>query len=69
MFFLFSRNSVDTLGGSYRRRKAAVLRSVCRAGVSGYFVSIYSTFMPLEALEVHFDCAGSQNLPARGGCF
>ena len=24
--------------------------------------------MPLEILEVHFDCAGSQNLRARGGC-
>ena len=24
--------------------------------------------MPLEILEVHFDCAGSQNLGGRGGC-
>ena len=24
--------------------------------------------MPLEILEVHFDCAGSQNLVGRGGC-
>ena len=24
--------------------------------------------MPLEILEVHFDCAGSQNLGVRGGC-
>ena len=24
--------------------------------------------MPLEILEVHFDCAGSQNLLGRGGC-
>ena len=25
--------------------------------------------MPLETDEVHFDCAGSQNLGAGGGCF
>ena len=25
--------------------------------------------MLLEILEVHFDCAGSQNLFGRGGCF
>ena len=25
--------------------------------------------MPLEILEMHFDCAGSQNLGVRGGCF
>ena len=25
--------------------------------------------MALEILEVHFDCAGSQNLVGRGGCF
>ena len=24
--------------------------------------------MPLEILEVHLDCAGSQNLVVRGGC-
>ena len=24
--------------------------------------------MPLEIFEVHFDCAGSQNLLGRGGC-
>ena len=28
---------------------------------------MYSTFTPLEILEVHFDCAGSQNLGGRGG--
>ena len=26
---------------------------------------MYSTFMSLEVLEVHFDCAGSQNLGAK----
>ena len=25
--------------------------------------------MPLEILEVHSDCAGSQNLGVHGGCF
>ena len=25
--------------------------------------------MPLEILEVHFDCAGSRNLGGGGGCF
>ena len=25
--------------------------------------------MPLDIVHVHFDCAGSQNLGARGGCF
>ena len=25
--------------------------------------------MPLDIVHVHFDCAGSRNLPARGGCF
>ena len=24
--------------------------------------------MPLKVLEVHFECAGSQNLLGRGGC-
>ena len=26
------------------------------------------TFMPLEILEVHFDCVGSQNLVGHGEC-
>ena len=29
---------------------------------------IYSTFMPLKIVDVHFDCAGSQNLRGSGGC-
>ena len=33
------------------------------------FAAIYSTFMTLDIVHVHFDCAGSQNLPAGGGCF
>ena len=65
----FSPNSVGTVRGSYGSRKAGVLRSLFRAGVSSQFAAIYSTFMPLDIVNVHFDCAGSQNLPAGGGCF
>ena len=43
-----------------------MLRSLKRAGVNGYFAAIYSTLMPLDIVHVHFDCAGSQNLPAGG---
>ena len=60
---------MGTLRGSYGSRKAGVLRSLFCAGVSGQFAAIYSTFMPLDIVNVHFDCAGSQNLPAGGGCF
>ena len=45
-----------------------MLRSPGRTAVNGYFAAIYSTFMPLEILEVHFDCAGSQNLGDGGEC-
>ena len=29
---------------------------------------MYSTFIPLEILEVHFDCASLQNLVGWSGC-
>ena len=45
-----------------------MLRSLKRAGVRGYFAAIYSTVMPLEIVDMHFDCAGSRNLGARGEC-
>ena len=35
VFFRFSQNSVDTLRGSYGSGKAAVLRSLGRAAVTG----------------------------------
>ena len=44
-----------------------MLRSPGRTAVNGYFAAIYS-MMPLEILEVHFDCAGSQNLGDGGEC-
>ena len=67
-----SPNSVGTLRGSYDsygKGKAGVLRSLFRAGVSGQFAAIYSTFMTLDIVHVHFDCAGSLNLGVCGGCF
>ena len=62
-----SPNSVDTRGVLTVMVKHRCLIEALR-GWSGYFVALYSTFMPLEILEVHFDCAGSQSLLGRGGC-
>ena len=45
-----------------------MLRSLKRAGVNGSFAAIYSTFMPLHIVNVHFDCAGSQNLGGWSVC-
>ena len=65
--------SVDTLGvsrGSYAiGEKELMLRSLKRVGVNGYFVAIYRTFTPLDIANVHINCAGSQSLGGRGGCF
>ena len=65
----FSPNSVGTLRGSCGKGKEGVLRPLFRAGVSGQFAAIDNAFMPLDIINAHFDCAGSQNLPARDGCF
>ena len=65
----FSPNSVGTLRVLTVSEKQLMLRSLKRAGVTGEFAAIYSTFTPLDIVQVHFDCAGSQNLPARGVCF
>ena len=45
---------MGTLRGSYGKGKEGVLRSLFRAGVSGQFAAIYSTFMPLDIINVHF---------------
>ena len=44
-----------------------MLRSL-RAAVDGYFAASYSTFMPFDIVNVHFDCAGSQNLGGWSVC-
>ena len=36
-------------------------------GASGFFPAIQNTSTHLEIFEVHFDCAGSQNLVSRRG--
>ena len=55
---LFSPNSVGTLRCSYGRERRERL----------IFIAIYSTFMPLDIVHVHFDCAGSQNLGGWSAC-
>ena len=45
-----------------------MLRSLKRAGVTGQFAAIYSAFMPLDVVNVHFDFAGSQSLGASNDC-
>ena len=44
-----------------------VVKHRCLIEMSHGRAAIYSTFMPLEILEVRFDCAGLQNLVGRGG--
>ena len=59
---------MGTLRGSYGKGKEGVLRSLCVAGVSGQLAAIYSAFLPLDIVNAHVDCAGSQNVGARGRC-
>ena len=54
---------MDTLGVLTVGEKQLMFRSLKRAGVCGLFAAIYSTCMPLEILEVHFD----QRLRSRCG--
>ena len=47
---------MDTPGVLTVRERQLMLRSLKHAAVNGYFAAIYSTFMLLEIVEMHFDC-------------
>ena len=64
IFTCFSPSSVVTLGVPTVGVKGRCLIEVFASRRPAKFVTIYTTFMPLE---MHFDCAGSQNLGGRGG--
>ena len=66
-FSICSPNSVVTPGVLTVSVKGRCLVEVLHRGVQLICCYLHYTFMPLEILEVYFDCASSQNLGGRGG--
>ena len=57
--YVFSPSSVDTLGVlTVIEQQLCLDRCAARACPANSLLFIYSTFMPLELLQVHFDSAG-----------
>ena len=64
-FAIYSPNSVDTLGVLTVSEKQLMLRSLKRAAVTGKFAAIYSTFTPLDIVNVEHPPLGSHHEPSR----